>query len=100
MSDPSVKVASSFPDLLDEALLAPINTTEAGGTISYPFAWTDTTVAGLWASHAHCNEWTSTTGQGSLGLGWSTRADWAGPAPSTQTRTACHEAMRLYCVEQ
>lgn len=95
-------VALGWNDLTDGVLERPINVDEKGNTVTgHPTygltAWTGTKEDGtLFDSSQDCNQWTSSSASGHIGLpdrsdyGWT---NWSG-------YYACSRLQRLYCFEQ
>ncbi len=93
-----VLVALSWNDLVDGALVNPIDVSELGTTTSGATAWTATAPDGTLRISANtCNDWTSNVGPGggNTGLFHFTNASWTQASGSV-----CEETLPLYCIEQ
>jgi cysteine-rich repeat protein len=100
-----VVVAEDWVDLVDGALLHPIQVDEKGTLIIVGesclsgdvLAWTHTSAtAGPPGSDADCGGWKFNTGVGDAGLINNSGADWTEGCP----QVSCAKPLHLYCIEQ
>ena len=92
------QIATSFADLTDGALLAPIDLTETGGGMgATPFVWTATSVSGVANPGATCVNWTSRTMNNTGQLGFANRTDGSWTLAGANN---CDQAAHLYCFQQ
>lgn len=100
-----VQVAANWNDLVDGTLNAPISVSELGGPPMMAahacvpedalIAWTATNEAGLPLKTGACDNWSSTTGDATVGRVGDTSLAWSVFCP-----TPCSSTAALYCVEQ
>jgi hypothetical protein len=86
------QVATSFADLTDGTLSAPIDLDEAGKKVTGE-AWSGANGSG--GDSNDCDAWTRSGNQGSAGAIGVTTAAWLGPNPR-----GCRNLFHLYCVEE
>jgi hypothetical protein len=91
-------IASSWADLIDGTILAPIQVDESGNSSVEPEAWTNTKVDGtVDAPGRHCQNWTDgNQSGGAVGLTHSTAPEWT----ASGTVAACFAGAKLYCFQQ
>ena len=95
-------IADNRADLLDGNLMNPITITENGDLYTnYPghplTAWTGSDFMGQVASNSHCNNWSGTSGNGTVGLADLDYSGWLGG--STQENIfACNQSLLLFIV--
>ena len=89
-------IAISWEDLVDGQLSTELNAFADGTPVPSGTAatWTATSESGGYATPS-CSDWTSTSGQGTVGLNTLTSAIWT----NWGTR-ACSELTWMYCIEQ
>lgn len=93
-----IPVANNWADLTDGALLARINKTETGlpAPTADGWPWTSTTPSGTWSEEDNCQDWTSTSGEGSVGSSQASRlGTW-----SQFGFLTCSNKYFLYCFQQ
>jgi cysteine-rich repeat protein len=100
-----VQVAANWQDLVDGTLEAPISVSELGGLPAPSThacipadalgAWTGTSAAGVSLMTGTCDNWSSTTGDATLGRVGDPSMAWSSFCP-----TPCSSQAALYCVEQ
>lgn len=86
------QVATSFADLTDGSLAAPIDLDESGKKVTGE-AWSGANGSG--GDSNDCDAWTRSGNQGSAGAIGVTTAAWLGPNPR-----GCKNLFHLYCVEE
>lgn len=94
-----VLIATSWSDLTDGSLLAPINLDEFGAPVELPkSAWTSTNADGTRRERASCNDWTSSSpaASGFTGKPEATDTEWT--LYLNGVLIPCDTAHRLYCV--
>jgi hypothetical protein len=88
-------IATSFADLLDGQLAAPLNRDEKNAVTSGAFAWTGTKADGTVSSDT-CNDWqVAVAATGTRGSADATDATWTNAGVS-----GCYFPQRLFCFEQ
>ena len=88
-------VASTWADLTDGTLLAPIDRDENGDPVS-DFIWTNVDSAGQQeTATVDCSEWNSAGGNGRVGSTSETDGDW-----TAISADSCAQQNRLYCFGQ
>lgn len=92
-----IVVANNWEDLIDGNLLAPINITESGSSVTSKWAWTGTNATGNQIG-VNCSNWTTDTEEPSYGTAGET--DSASSAWSNSEGRTCNFTLRLYCFEQ
>jgi len=94
-------IATSWNDLTDGTILAPINTNEYGASgTTYPYVWTSTTAIGsnFTSTYYTCNDWTDTASNNRSVVG---NLNNTNPGWTTYTsQYYCNNVFRLYCFEQ
>lgn len=88
------EIAADWADLTDGSLQAPIGRTAAGVSVS-GFVWTGTLSDGT-ASGESCDDWSSTSGDGSGGAATQTSSNWT----EFVSGLSCMGELRIYCFEQ
>jgi hypothetical protein len=93
-------VATSWNDLTDGNLQAPINVDENGRPVTTdPFVWTNTDEGGAQGNLAQdCSDWTSTSTTAIVGN--ATKLDTSWTDDDDASLKDCGQQLRLYCFEQ
>ena len=87
-------LAVNWADLTDGTLASPIDEDENGATVGASAMWTNVATDGTATGAQHCGDWTSTSGNGRVGLISATSTWTAGGS------NACSSSLaRLYCFE-
>ncbi len=99
-------IANNWTDLTDQSLLAPINVTELGTTLSSAnnpaYVWTNTADSGHpWDTQANltCSGWTSNLSTQTAPAGSFMETTWRW-STGENLKPTCNTTARLYCFEQ
>ena len=95
-------IATSWADLIDGKLLAPINMTESKGALGMTtLAWSNVKADGTLASGAaSCGAFTSFTGDVAYGDATATGPTWTDNSTAAPPTVSCAKVLRIYCFQQ